>query len=96
MVPRFRRYVLRSLDVENARAFYAGLFGGSFWDDVIDVAPLPAAAVARGVPGYWLGHIGLEGEWHRKSVAKRAVVGNALARRHLDAGVGLVALGTES
>ena len=60
MVPRFRRYVLRSLDVENARAFYAGLFGGSFWDDVIDVAPLPAAAVARGVPGYWLGHIGVE------------------------------------
>src|SRR5689334_11119394 len=52
----FCHYQLRSTDVDGARAFYAELFGNDFWRDV-DVVPLPSAAVARGVPGYWLGHI---------------------------------------
>lgn len=55
----FCHYQLRSTDVDGARAFYAALFGADFWQDV-EVAPLPAAAVARGVPGYWLGHIGVD------------------------------------
>ena len=36
------------------------MFGEGFWGDGVEVAPLPAAAAARGVPGYWLGHIGVE------------------------------------
>ena len=57
---RFQRYQLRTTDLDGARAFYAALFGGGFWDDGVDVVTLPAAAAARGVPGYWLGHIGVE------------------------------------
>ena len=60
MVPRFSRYVLRSLDVDGARAFYARVLGDDFWGRGIDVVPLPARAAARGVPGYWLGHIGVD------------------------------------
>jgi len=55
----FCHYQLRSTDVDGARAFYAELFGADFWRDV-EVAPLPAAAVGRGVPGYWLGHIAVD------------------------------------
>ena len=60
MPNRFCKYQLRSLDVDGARAFYSDLLGGGFWGDGVDVSPLPAAAAARGVPGYWLGHIGVE------------------------------------
>ena len=60
MPNRFCRYELRSTDVDGARAFYADLLGRHFWGDGLDVAPLPAAAAARGVPGYWLGHIAVE------------------------------------
>ena len=60
MLHRFCRYELRSTDVDGAHRFYAGLFGRDFWGDAIDVVPLPAAAAARGVPGYWLGHIAVE------------------------------------
>ena len=60
MPNRFCRYELRSTDVDGARAFYANLLGRDFWGDGLDVAPLPAAAAARGVPGYWLGHIAVE------------------------------------
>jgi predicted enzyme related to lactoylglutathione lyase len=56
----FCRYELRSTDVKAARAFYTALFGNRFWGAGIDVAPLPAAAAARGVPGYWLGHLAVE------------------------------------
>ena len=57
---RFDRYELRTTDVEGARAFYREIFGDGFWTTGIDVAPLPAPALARGVPPYWLGHIGVE------------------------------------
>jgi hypothetical protein len=53
----FCRYVLRTTDVENARAFYADLFGAHFWRDSIEAQPLPAAAAARGAPSHWLGHV---------------------------------------
>ena len=56
----FCRYELRSTDVEAARDFYAALFGDGLWGSGIDLAPLPAAAAARGVPGYWLGHIAVD------------------------------------
>ena len=60
MPNRFFRYVLRSLDVDAARVFYSDVFGADFWGRGIDIAPLPARAAALGVPGYWLGHIGVE------------------------------------
>jgi predicted enzyme related to lactoylglutathione lyase len=60
MAQRFCRYELRSLDVDGARSFYSQVFGHDFWGRGIDVSPLPAAAAARGVPGYWLGHVGVE------------------------------------
>ena len=60
MTSRFSRYVLRSLDVDAARDFYRQVFTSEFWRNGIDVAPLPARAAARGVPGYWLGHIGVD------------------------------------
>jgi len=56
----FCRYELRSTDVDGAREFYAELFGDGFWGAGVDIAPLPAAAAARGVPGYWLGHVAVE------------------------------------
>jgi hypothetical protein len=56
----FCRYQLRSLDVDAAYAFYRRVFGEDVWADGLEVVPLPAAAAARGVPGYWLGHIGVE------------------------------------
>jgi len=57
---RFDRYELRTTDVDGARAFYRAIVGDGFWTTGIDVAPLPAPALARGVPPYWLGHIGVE------------------------------------
>jgi predicted enzyme related to lactoylglutathione lyase len=56
----FCRYELRSTDVGAAREFYAALFGDGFWGAGVDISPLPAAAAARGVPGYWLGHLAVE------------------------------------
>ncbi len=53
----FCRYELRSTDVDAAREFYAALFGDGFWGAGVDISPVPAAAAARGVPGYWLGHL---------------------------------------
>lgn len=60
MPNRFCRYELRSTDVDGARTFYSDLLGRDFWGDTIDVASLPAAAAARGVPGYWLGYVAVE------------------------------------
>lgn len=60
MPNRFCHYVLRSLDVDDARVFYKSVFGPDFWRSAIDIEPLPARAAARGVPGYWLGHVGVE------------------------------------
>ena len=60
MANRFRRYELRTTDLEGARAFYADLFGDRFWAGAIEVAALPAAAAARGAPPYWLGHVAVE------------------------------------
>ena len=60
LVNRFCRYQLRTTDVSAATAFYADIFGDGFWSTAIDLAPLPAPAMARGVPPYWLGHIGLD------------------------------------
>ena len=56
----FCRYELRSTDVDAAREFYTALFGDGIWGAGVDITPLPAAAAARGVPGYWLGHLAVE------------------------------------
>lgn len=57
----FRRYVLRTLDVEAARAFYrevAGLdFSASPEKSGIEVWPLHEQARARGAPAHWLGQL---------------------------------------
>lgn len=57
----FRRYSLRTLDVEAARAFYgevAGLdFSASPEKSGIEVWPLHEQARARGAPPHWLGHL---------------------------------------
>lgn len=55
---RFCRFVLRTTDVEAARAFYASLLGDVGAD--LDIEPLPEAAAARGAPAHWLGHIGVD------------------------------------
>jgi predicted enzyme related to lactoylglutathione lyase len=57
---RFSRYELRTTDVPGAHAFYGDVFGDIFWGGGLDTALLPAPALARGVPPYWLGHIGVE------------------------------------
>lgn len=54
MSVRFDRWVLRTTDVDAARAFYGTLFG-----DAGEVAPLPAEALARGARPHWLGHLGV-------------------------------------
>lgn len=50
-VIRFGGYVLRTVDVAAARAFYGALLR----DGCPDVAELPAAALARGARPHWLG-----------------------------------------
>src|SRR5689334_7631814 len=57
---RFCAYELRTMDVERARAFYNAIFGPSFFSGGIRIAPLPAAAIARGAAAHWLGHIGVD------------------------------------
>lgn len=57
---RFCRYTLRTTDVEAARSFYRDLLGDRFWEDGIEVEPLPAQAAARGAPSHWLGHLGVD------------------------------------
>ncbi|MBN9159948.1 MAG: VOC family protein [Myxococcales bacterium] len=57
----FRRYVLRALDVDEARAFYrevAGLdFSAAPEKSGIEVWPLHEQARARGAPPHWLGQL---------------------------------------
>lgn len=57
----FLRYVLRTLDVEAARAFYrdvAGLdFSAPSEKSGIEAWPLHEQARARGAPPHWLGHL---------------------------------------
>ena len=57
---RFCHYELRTTDVDAARAFYADLFGPSFWQGCVSVTALPAQAAARGAPAHWLGHIAVD------------------------------------
>lgn len=57
---RFCRYELRTTDVDAAHDFYRELLGDTFWPAGIALAPLPAAAAARGAPPHWLGHIGVD------------------------------------
>jgi len=52
---RFCRYQLLTTDVAAARAFYAAVLG----QDRGDIVPLPEAALARGAPAHWLGHVGV-------------------------------------
>jgi uncharacterized protein len=56
---RFRRYELRTTDLEGARAFYAEVLGPEFWGTDVSLIALPERAAARGAPPHWLGHIGL-------------------------------------
>jgi uncharacterized protein len=60
MANRFSRYQLRTTDVDSAVTFYGQLFGADFWGRGIEVVPLPSALIARGVPPYWLGHVGVD------------------------------------
>lgn len=53
----FFRYELRTTDVDGARAFYSDVLGADAWGPALGVSALPAAAVARGAPPHWLGHI---------------------------------------
>ncbi len=57
----FRRYVLRTLDVEAARAFYREIAGLDFSESPeksgIEVWPLHEQARARGAPPHWLGQL---------------------------------------
>jgi predicted enzyme related to lactoylglutathione lyase len=58
MIPnRFSHYLLRTTDVEGARAFYAALLGRDISSGQTSVGPLPAAVAARGAPSHWLGQI---------------------------------------
>jgi hypothetical protein len=56
---RFCRYELRTKNEGAARAFYAEVLGPDFWDLHVTLAPLPAAAAARGAPPHWLGFLGV-------------------------------------
>jgi predicted enzyme related to lactoylglutathione lyase len=57
----FRRYVLRTLDVEAARAFYGEVVGLDFSappeESGIQAWPLHEQARARGAPPHWLGQL---------------------------------------
>jgi len=61
MVAMFRRYVLRTLDVEAAVAFYRDVAGLDFSTapeiSGIEAWPLHEQARARGAPPHWLGHL---------------------------------------
>jgi predicted enzyme related to lactoylglutathione lyase len=58
----FRRYVLRTLDVDAARAFYREVAGLDFSAPPdasgLEVFPLHENARARGAPPHWLGQLG--------------------------------------
>lgn len=51
----FVRHLLRTTDLDGARAFYLAVLG--FTPEVV---PLPAQALARGARPHWLGHLGVE------------------------------------
>ena len=53
---RFFHYLLRTLDVAEARDFYAGVLGR----DCVSIEPLPEMARARGARPHWLGVIEVE------------------------------------
>src|SRR5262245_17604121 len=59
--PMFVRYVLRTLDVEAARAFYRDVVGLDFSappdKSGLEVFPLHEQARARGAPPHWLGQL---------------------------------------
>ena len=54
---RFRRYELRTSDLEAARAFYVEVLGTEFWGSDVSLIALPERAAAQGAPPHWLGHI---------------------------------------
>jgi len=54
MSVRFRRYELRTTDVDGARAFYDAVLGRTD----LAISPLPDSARARGAPAHWLGSLG--------------------------------------
>ncbi len=71
---RFSHYVLRTTDVEAASAFYEAAIGRK--GD--GITPLPQAAVARGAPPHWLGHVDVGGLGGAESAAARFVARGAM------------------
>lgn len=53
---RFFRYLMRTTDVDRARAFYESILG----DRSPPIALLPESAIARGARPHWLGIIGVK------------------------------------
>jgi predicted enzyme related to lactoylglutathione lyase len=68
-VSRFARYVLRTTDVEAARAFYDAVLEGC--GD--GITALPEIAVARGARPHWLGYIDARAHGGADAVAARFV-----------------------
>lgn len=56
MNPRFVRLLHRAHDLAAARAFYAAVLGPV----ALEIASVPPAAAARGVPAHWLGAVGVD------------------------------------
>lgn len=70
----FSRYVLRTKDIDAARAFYASILGA---DIALDITLLPERAQAAGAPSHWLGHI--EGDVERAIAAgAQRIFGNVV------------------
>lgn len=55
----FCQYVLRTTNVDAARAFYTAILGENLWSPEVSIAALPEQAIARGARPHWLGHIGI-------------------------------------
>jgi len=61
----FFRYILRTTDVEGARAFYRAVLG----DVALSIFPLHEQALARGAPAHWLGCIDVGDDVERAAAA---------------------------
>lgn len=72
--PRFSRHLLRTSDVPAATAFYDAVLGQRR-DEIV---PLPEAAIARGAPPHWLGHIAVSDVGGAQALAGRFVERGAL------------------
>lgn len=67
---RFRRYELRTSDLDAARAFYAEVLGSEFWGSDVSLIALPERAAARGAPPHWLGYIAVADVAARREAAR--------------------------